>query len=251
MRNIKLTIEYDGTDFQGWQLQRQNLRTVQGEIEKVLQIIFKKHIRVFGSGRTDSGVHALGQVAHFKIDSKIPTEEIVPALNGNLPKDIAVLNAEEVDDQFHAQFSARRKAYRYTILYRSSRSALRRDFCLHIPYRLNVALMRREAKTLVGRKDFRSFMASDPHLKMDPADKNTIRTVYAFSIRRQGDCLHLDIEANGFLYKMVRNIVGTLLAIGSGKLPPGSMTDILRKKSRLAAGMTAPAKGLRLVRVRY
>src|SRR3989338_11342713 len=136
MRNIKITIEYDGTLFNGWQIQNSQNRTVQGEIEKALRKIFKKPIRVLGSGRTDSGAHAKGQVANFKVDSTMPTAEIVSALNGNLPEDIVILDAKEVAANFHAQFDAKQKTYRYTILNRKPRAGIDRHFCWHYPYKL-------------------------------------------------------------------------------------------------------------------
>ena len=253
MRNIKITIEYDGTLFNGWQIQNREDRTVQGEIEKALQKIFRRSgsgpIRVFGSGRTDSGAHAKGQVANFKIESLMPATEITNALNGNLPEDIVILKSEEVNLDFNAQFSAKRKTYRYTILNRKSRGVIERNFCWHYPYKLNLSLMKEEAKALIGKKDFRSFMASDPHEKIK--DKSTVRQVYEAKVAKKGAFLWIDITANGFLYKMVRNIVGTLVEVGTGRLPPGSVNAILKKKNRIYASDTAPAKGLCLLNVSY
>lgn len=257
-RNIKLTIEYDGTDFNGWQIQnhRRNSsnsrkRTVQGEIEKALKKIFKKPVKLYGSGRTDSGVHALGQVGNFKTTSKMPTDEIIRALNANLPEDIAILNAEDVASDFHAQYSAKSKTYRYTVLNRAGRCAQQRDFCLYFPYKLNLTAMREESKCLIGRKDFRSFTASDPARRKAGKDNNTTRTVKKIAIRKKGDAVTFDIQANGFLYKMVRNIVGTLLDIGTGRLPKGSIKKILAAKNRDSAGNTAKSKGLALLEVCY
>lgn len=247
LRNIKLTIEYDGTYFKGWQIQTNGARTVQGEIEAALKEIFKKAIRLIGSGRTDSGVHALGQVAHFKTASSMPLKEIRGALNANIPTDVAVIKAEEATPNFHAQYSAKSKTYRYTILNREARGARDRHTCLFYPYTLNLRRMRAEAKALIGRKDFRSFQASDPLRK----EKGTVRTVKALTIKKQGDYIHVDITADGFLYKMVRNIVGTLLEAGSGRLPKGSIRQILAKKNRAFAATTAKPHGLTLVRVEY
>jgi tRNA pseudouridine38-40 synthase len=261
MRNIKLTIEYDGTCFKGWQIQKKNQRTVQGEIEKALKKIFKEEIRLIGSGRTDSGVHAVGQVANFKISSPMPAARIKRALNANLPADIAILDARETDSLFHAQYSVRSKTYRYTILNRDVRSARERHSCFFYPYPLNLRLMREEAKSLLGRKDFKSFEAADTAGK--GGDKaclsasalgrqaGTVRTVRRVKITKKGDFIFIDIEANGFLYKMVRNIVGTLLEIGGGRLPKGSIKTILRKRNRLFAGDTAKPHGLTLWEVRY
>lgn len=250
MRNFKLTIEYDGTDFQGWQVQSGKNRTVQGEIEKVLKILFKKKTRLMGSGRTDSGVHAQGQVAHFKAVTRMPTEEMVRAFNANLPDDIAVLSCEEVPLSFHAQHSVRRKTYRYTIVNRLVRPVLKRRDAVHVAHPLNLSRMRKEAKALIGKHNFRAFMASGSSLQLAPA-KETVRTIHRIDIRKQGEDMTLEIEADGFLYKMVRNIVGTLLAVGSGKLPPGSTALILKGKDRTRAPATAAAKGLCLVQVVY
>jgi len=261
-RNIKLTIEYDGTNFCGWQTQtarngstkqtnRSAHRTVQGEIEKALKKIFKKNLNLAGSGRTDSGVHALGQVAHFKMSSSMPVEEMQSALNANLPEDIAIIKIEEVPLDFHAQYSVKSKTYRYTILNTNSRCAQQRNFCLYYPYKLNTRRMREEAKYLIGCKDFKSFTASDPAKCKANKKENTVRTIKRLAITRKGENLIFEIEANGFLYKMVRNIVGTLLEVGRGKLERGSIKQILSQKDRNAAGNTAKPKGLALLEVRY
>ena len=248
MRNIKLTIEYDGTYFHGWQVQEASKRTVQGELEKACRKVFKKRRRIIGSGRTDSGVHALGQIAHCKVETHLTADEIVRALNASLPQDIAIIKAEFAGKKFHAQYSAQAKTYRYTILNRRGRSPLAQNFCHFYPYPLNVALMRKETKALIGRKDFKSFQATPAR---EDKEKSTVRVVKKIIISKKGDFILIDIQANGFLHKMVRNIVGTLLEIGSGRLPKASMKRILQKKSRLAAGRTAKAKGLCLMEVKY
>ena len=173
------------------------------------------------------------------------------ALNGNLPQDIAILKAQAVSPNFHAQYSTKRKAYQYTILNRKTPCTQQRHLCLHVVQKLNLSIMRKEAKSLIGKKDFRSFMAMDTTQRSPLNEKNTIRTIYRLDIKKRGDFVTITVEANGFLYKMVRNIVGTLLAIGKGQLPQGSMKDILNKKNREFAADTAPAKGLCLVDVRY
>ena len=249
-RNIKLTIEYDGTDFKGWQVQARGSRTVQGEIEKALKTIFKETVRVIGSGRTDSGVHALDQVAHCQTRSSLPTSDIQRALNANLPEDIAILKVEDVKKDFHAQYSPKSKVYRYTILNRSYRCAHERKFCLHYPHKLNLSRMRQEAKALVGKKDFKSFQASDPRKPLHKRG-STIRHIKQVTIRKKNDFITIDIEADGFLYKMVRNIVGTLLDVGTGKIPKGSIKKILAQKNRMFASTTAKALGLTLYRVNY
>ncbi len=251
MQNIKLILEYNGTKFSGWQMQTPDKRTVQGEIEKALLIIFKKEIRINGSGRTDAGVHALGQVANFKIDSPMKPQEIVRALNGNLANDITILSAENVSVRFHAQHSAKRKTYRYTILNRPTRPAIDKDFVLHIPYKINLSAMRKEAKVLIGKHNFISFTATDSAQKGKLTAKETTRTIHALNIRKKEDFITIEVTANGFLYKMVRNIVGTLLDVGTGLIPQGSVKKILRAKSRLAARETAPSKGLALINVIY
>lgn len=251
MRNIKLTIEYDGTNFSGWQLQTPDMRTVQGEIEKALSKIFKKDIRINGSGRTDAGVHALGQVANFKLDSPMKPEEIIRALNGNLPDDISVLGAEKVSTRFHAQHSAKRKTYCYSILNRPTRPTIDKNFVLHIPYKINLSAMRKEARILLGKHNFISFTATDSAKRGKLTTRDTTRTIYALDIQKKKDLITISITANGFLYKMVRNIVGTLLDVGTGLIPQGSVKKILTAKSRLAARETAPAKGLTLINVVY
>ncbi|MBI3617874.1 MAG: tRNA pseudouridine(38-40) synthase TruA [Candidatus Omnitrophica bacterium] len=248
LRNIKLTLEYDGTDFYGWQVQIKSRRTVQAEIEKALKKIFKKHTTLFGSGRTDSGVHALGQVANFHAETKLPITTIQTALNANFPKDIAVVGIEEVGPRFHARFSVKSKTYRYAILNRPARCAIERRFCLFYPYPLNLRSMRAEARALAGRHDFRSFQAANPSRD---EKATTVRTVHRIEIKKKDDFIYIDIEADGFLYKMVRNIVGALLQIGRGKLSKGGMRQILKRKDRSVAPAPAKAQGLTLVEVKY
>lgn len=251
MRNIKLTIEYDGTQFKGWQIQKRNQRTVQGEIKRALEKILKEPVTVIGSGRTDSGVHALGQVANFKTHSQRTAKELLNALNANLPEDVAIRKVEEVDTRFHAQFTVKSKTYRYTVLNRVARSAQLRNFCLFYPYKLNIRIMRQEAKALVGRKNFKVFAAADSGKSNRDKTTNTIRTIKRVAIQKEKDFIYIDIEADGFLYKMVRNIVGTLLAIGSGKLPQGSIKAILHKHDKRNVSPPAKAKGLCLLEVKY
>ena len=253
MRNIKLTIEYDGTHFNGWQVQDKKKRTIQGEIQEALSQIFKKKIGILGSGRTDSGVHAIGQTANFKTTSPMTPRQILKALNAILPEDIVITKTQDVPEGFHARYSAKSKTYRYTILNRESRSPHLRNFTSFYPYRLDLRLMRQEARALIGKKDFRSFQASDPFMKRagQSQEKTGIRTMKKIDIKKRGDLIHIDMEADGFLYKMVRNIVGTLLQVGSGRRPGGSVKKILQEKRRSAAGPTAPSEGLCLVEVKY
>lgn len=249
MRNIKLTIEYDGTDFNGWQIQAKGNRTVQDEIEKTLQKIIGKKIHIYGSGRTDSGVHALGQIANFKTTSTIPSEGILRALNTYLPNDISILNIEEAKTKFHSQFDAKKKTYRYTILNRQEACAINRRFCTHIPHKLNTHRMRKATKDLIGRHDFKSFVASNPAKR--GKKESTIRHIYRADLKKRGDYLTFEIESNGFLYKMVRNIVGTLIDIGSKQRPTTNMKTIISSQDRTMAGNTAPSQGLCLIEVKY
>lgn len=251
MPNIKLTIEYDGTRFQGWQSQNQGQKTVQDEIETALKKICKETIRLIGSGRTDSGVHAQAQIANFKTKSKRPVEEYINALNGNLPHDISITQAEIVPANFHAQYSAKKKTYRYSILYRQHRSALQQRYAYHVNTKLNLRLMREEAKCLIGKKDFASFQTADPQKKREGKTTSSTRTITALKITQKGDMIFIDITANGFLYNMVRNIVGTLLEIGMGIKAKGSLKEILKKKDRSFAGHTAKPQGLMLMSVDY
>lgn len=247
MRNFKITFEYDGAEFAGWQIQGQGERTVQGDLEAVLLKVFKQPIKVIASGRTDSGVHAQGQVVSFKADTRMKPSEIQRALNSLLPADIAVHEAKEVKGDFHAQYSVHEKTYRYTVLNRKHRSVFLRDRVYFYPYPLHIARMRKAAKHLVGRHDFKSFQAYDP-LR---AERQTVRTIKKITIKKEGDLVHIEITADGFLYRMVRNIAGTLLAIGSGQLPLDEMSKILKAKNRKAAWDTAPAEGLCLMAVKY
>ncbi len=251
MRNIKLTLEYDGTNYVGWQTQLAKgkwqiaNRTVQETIEKALKKILVEKVYLIGSGRTDSGAHALGQVANFKTKSNLPISDIKRALNAVLPPDIAIQKAEEVSLDFHSRFAVKNKIYRYTILNSPQRSVGLRNFYYHYPYKLNLSAMRQAGKLLSGKKDFKSFQASD---KKERRSKKTIKNL---SLKKQGDFIHFDIEADGFLYKMVRSIVGTLIEVGRGKLQPREIPRILRRKNRKFAGPTVPAKGLALLKVIY
>ncbi len=249
MRNIKLTIEYDGTHFKGWQIQAQNQRTVQGDISKALKKILKEKVSLTGSGRTDSGVHALAQVANFKTSSRIAISELQKALNANLKDDVSIIAIEEVSEEFHAQYSAKSKTYQYTISNQKIRPAQRRHFCFWYPYKLSLQKMREEAKAFLGRHDFKSFQATDPAKRGQKRD--TVRTIKKLTISKKNDIIIIEIEANGFLYKMVRNIVGTLIEVGNEQLPKSSIKMILSQKNRTAAGITAKAHGLMLKSVAY
>ncbi|MDP3042416.1 MAG: tRNA pseudouridine(38-40) synthase TruA [Candidatus Omnitrophota bacterium] len=251
MRNIKLTIEYAGTHYYGWQVQngkkadyRAN-KTIQHVLEQVLKKILQENIQLTVAGRTDSGVHALGQVANFKSASRMPLARLHWAINCLLPKDIKVTRIKNVGLDFNSRFSAKSKLYRYTILNRKYSSALLANRVHFFNHPLDIRLMRREAKVLLGRHNFTSFQAADTR------QHNPLRTIKRIKVSKDKDLLHIDIQADSFLYNMVRNIAGTLLEIGRGRFPKGSMEKILKARNRKLAGPTLPAKGLFLVKVRY
>jgi tRNA pseudouridine38-40 synthase len=249
LKNILLKVEYDGTAYKGWQTQRlgskSHVSTVQGAIEAALSQILQKKVCLIGSGRTDSGVHAQEQTANFKTQFDIPLSKLKKSLNSMLPDDIRIKSLKRAADDFHARFSAKSKLYRYTILNRSYGSAFLRNYVLHFVLPLDVTLMKKEAGQLLGKHDFKSFQASDKK------PRSSVRTIKKISVMQKKDFIYIDIEADGFLYNMVRNIVGTLIEIGRGKLPPGTMKKLLRKKDRTHAGPTAPALGLCLMKVNY
>lgn len=243
-RNIKLVLEYDGTNYCGFQRQK-NAKSIQGTLERVLSRLCNQKIRVIGSGRTDSGVHAEGQVANFHTTSRIPCKQFLRALNGLLPEDISVREVTEVRPFFHARFGAKRKLYRYRVLVSAVPSALMRNFVHHVSVPLNLSLMRKGARLLQGRHDFRSFQA-----KAD-VTKTSVRKIWHLSIVKKGNLIDFLIEADGFLYNMVRNIVGTLLLVGAGKLSLDALDKILAARDRRKAGPTAPPEGLTLLKVFY
>ena len=244
MRNIKLTISYDGTRYKGWQLQK-NGWTVQAEIEKAIKKVLGKQYRVHGASRTDSGVHAKAQVINFKTSSNIPVSKIPLALNSVLPEDVAVIKAEEVRIDFNPQFDAKSKHYRYYILNSNKRDPFSEKYLWRVPSKLNASLMNKEAKVLIGRHDFKSFQATDKR------ERSSVRKITRISVKKKKETIAIDVEADGFLYNMVRNITGTLVDIGRGYLPPGSMKKILKAKDRTKAGPTAPPQGLFLMEVKY
>lgn len=245
MRNIKVIIEYDGTDFYGFQYQP-NVPTIQGELERVISRIVKEQVTVYGSGRTDAGVHALGQVINFRTNGTIPTDRICVAMNSLLPRSIAAIHACEVDEEFHARYSAKSRLYRYDILNRDVRSAILGRFCWHVPQPLNVEAMEEASRCLVGMHDFAAFTSGDRD-----EDGPTVRNVMFAAVRREGEHVLFEIRANAFLRSMVRTIVGTLVEIGLGKRPVSEMAEILCSRDRRRAGRTAPPQGLCLVEVEY
>jgi tRNA pseudouridine38-40 synthase len=254
MRNIRLTIAYDGTDFHGWQRQPK-APTVQSCLEAALERIVGSAVKVVASGRTDAGVHAAKQVANFKTSSPIPCPNLRQAVNDLLPPTVRVNEADEVSDEFHARYAARSKTYRYRILQAPVNSPFIARFVYHYPYPLNRGRMAEAARLIEGRHDFASFAGScgtnegiAPELP-----PSTMREIFASRIlyRARTSILVYEVCGNGFLHHMVRNIVGTLIEVGRGKLEPGDMVRILQARDRTLAGPTAPALGLCLMRVEY
>ena len=244
MRNIKLTIEYDGKDFNGWQKQPNKLN-IQGEIERAIELVTGEKVELIASGRTDAGVHALGQVANFKINKEIPIEKIPYALNSQLKKSIIIKSAEEVDEDFHSRYKCKRKTYRYLINNSEQGSAVYRNLQYHFDKKLDENKMNEAAQYLVGTHDFKSFKASGT------SSKSSVRTIYNANVKRDGELIIIELTGNGFLYNMVRIIAGTLVDVGVNKTEPDKIKELVEKKDRLLAGKTLPPMGLYLVNVNY
>lgn len=245
MQRYKCTVSYDGTGFFGYQVQP-NKRTVQSELEEALLKLHKgKEVKVTASGRTDAGVHAKGQVIHFDTDLRIPDDRWPLALNSLLPDDISILSAEKAEDSFHARFDAAGKEYRYFLYLSKQRDPFSRHYAFQFPYQVDVEQMREAGRLLLGRHDFTSFCSA----KTEMEDK--VRTIKEITINQEGDMLSFRFIGNGFLYNMVRILVGTLLEIGSGDRNVEEIPELLRKKDRRLAGKTAPAHGLYLWKVFY
>ncbi len=242
MKNYKLVLGYDGTDFRGWQRQPED-RTVQGVLEEAVFKVTRKRTVVHGAGRTDAGVHALGQVAGFRGAFKLTDAVLLRALNAVLPEDVRIFSLEQAPPDFHARTSARSKLYRYRIVLAPQPSPLDRRYVLHWPYPLKVGAMREAARLFVRTADFSAYSSN--------RDRSPVRTVTRSELRRSGDELVYTIESRGFLRYMVRTIVGTLLEVGRGRIRPEDIEGIFRGKDRSLAGATAAAKGLTLVRVDY
>ena len=250
MRHFKLTIAYDGTDFHGWQMQG-NKPTLQGEIVNVLQRLTQEKIFLHGAGRTDAGVHALGQVASFKTESPIPAGNLLKALNDILPASVRVLEAAEVDSEFHPRKSARAKTYRYRLYRADICPPFLARYVWHHPYPLNEEAMKQAAVEVIGEHDFTSFAAVDPERGSENAPSCNVRRIFSSAWRRAGDEFVYEVRGTGFLHHMVRNLVGTFVLVGKGTLSPSEMVRILEARNRSAAGSTAPASGLYLVGVEY
>jgi tRNA pseudouridine38-40 synthase len=242
MQNYKIIISYDGTEYQGWQRQP-GKRTIQGLLESALEKISAKKIPVIGSGRTDAGVHAEGQVAHFKVNSRLENEKFRQAFNGILPSDIRIRSLKKASSDFHAIKSARSKIYRYRIFNSRDISPFTIRYVLQRTASLDIAKMDEAAKLFVREADFTSFSSNR---LLYP-----IRDVTRSEIRKKGKEIAYTVEANGFLRYMVRSIVGTLIEVGRGKLAPGQIHDFFKLNKRSPLCPTAPAKGLTLLRVKY
>lgn len=244
MPTLKATLAYDGTAYRGFQLQSGE-DTIQARLESALSKMAKEPVRVTAAGRTDSGVHAFGQVAHFRLPRPIPPRGILEGLNSMLPEDIRIREVSEAEDDFHARFDARSKTYRYYFDRAPVPSPFRSRFTLHYPYPLDRSALDDGASRFLGERDFAAFRASSC------AARTTIRRCTASMFLEEGEELVFEIEASGFLHHMVRNIVGTLLDVGRGKRAPSALESVFASRQRTEAGPTAAAKGLHLVKVRY
>lgn len=244
MRNIKIKIEYEGKNFNGWQKQPDKLN-IQGEIERAIFDVTGEEVELTASGRTDAGVHSLGQTANFKMENNMPIEKIPLAINSKLKKSIRVQTAEEVDGRFHSRYNCKGKKYRYIINNAPIESALYKDLELHISQRLDIEKMREAVKYFVGKHDFSAFKSSGT------SSKNSIREIYKAEIIEDGDRVKIELTGSGFLYNMVRIISGTLVDVGLGKTKPNQISDIIESKDRAMAGKTLPPQGLYLVEVYY
>jgi len=245
MRNIKLVIKYDGTKYKGWQRLGNSDMTIQDKIEKVLSRMTEEKIEIIGSGRTDVGVHALGQVANFITNSTMSNKEMKEYLYHYLPDDIVVDKVEETDERFHARYNVKSKTYVYRIWNDKYHDPFLRKYIEHIPQRLDIGAMEKGAAFLIGEHDFTSFRSSKSK------KKSNIRTIYSIDIKRERELLEIVIKGNGFLHNMVRIIAGTLVEVGLGKLKPSAVKEILEKQDRIEAGPTLSPRGLHLLEVEY
>jgi len=244
-RNLLFTIEYDGSGFHGWQIQP-NVNTVQGTMEKALSKVFGVPVELDGTSRTDAGVHAIGQRATFSGEFGIPTERIMFAANNMLPGSIHISKVTEVPDRFHARFDAKAKTYRYVIHNTHHRNVFDRNYCWYVGPKLNIAAMKEAAAHFVGTHDFKSCQSTG-----GPEKHSTVRTISDLQVNQNEEKITIDVTGDGFLYNMVRIIVGTLTEVGLGRIKPDQIEGILQSKDRERAGRTAPPQGLYLVQVYY
>lgn len=245
MRNIKITIEYDGKNFAGWQTQP-GKESIQGELKKAIFDITGEEVEVIGSGRTDAGVHALGQVANFHTDSSIDVSKIPYALNAKLKNSIVIKKAEEVSDRFHSRYNVKQKTYMYIIRNAEFPSALNRYREFHVPQGLNFENMEEALSYFKGTHDFKGFMSSGGNKK-----KTTVRTLTKCSIKKKNEIITIELTGDGFLYNMVRIICGTIVDVGLGKIDASDIPAIIESKDRKKAGRTLPPHGLYLKEVKY
>jgi len=244
MGRIALGLEYDGTQFAGWQVQPKQ-RTVQGCLTDAISFVANHPVKTVAAGRTDSGVHALQQVVHFDTDAKRDQRNWILGLNTHLPKDVNVVWAQSVDDDFSARFSAQSRSYRYLILNRVSRSAIRHNKMWWYFQSLDIKLMQAGADLLVGHHDFSAFRAKECQAH------NPVKTMEYITISKQGDCIAIDVKAQSFLHHMVRNIVGVLVPIGEGRKPVSWALEVLESRDRAQGGITSPPEGLYFVNADY
>lgn len=245
MRNIRLLLQYEGTRYQGWQRQKSTDNTIQGKLETLLSRMCGENIELHGSGRTDAGVHALGQVANFHTECSMSVEDMLCYINNYLPEDIAVVELTEAAPRFHSRLNAVGKHYEYRIINSGIPDVFRRRYALEVHESLNIAAMERAAEFLLGEHDFKSFTSSKK------GKKTTIRRIDEIKIKTEGDVLCFSFKGNGFLHHMIRIMMGTLLEVGMGKRSPDSIDEVIEARNRESAGMLVPAKGLILVEVYF
>lgn len=244
MRNIKLTIEYDGTSYGGWQKQKNN-RTIQQCIEEAIKLLTGEEVELIGSSRTDAGVHAKGMVANFITNSKIPSDKFREAINTKLPDDIGIIKSEEVDRNFHSRYDSKGKTYCYTLVNRYEKVCIGRNYVYQVRDELNYNLMKEAAKYFLGKHDFKAFKTNGSSVK------TSVRTINGLELELKGDVIKIFVSADGFLYNMVRIIVGTLIEVGKGKIKPEDIESIIKNGDRSKAGPCVPPNGLVLEKVFY
>lgn len=245
MRNIRLLLQYEGSRYQGWQRQKPNDNTIQGKLETLLSKMCKEEIALQGSGRTDAGVHALGQVANFHTSSEMSLEEMLSYINTYLPEDIAVIQIAEAAPRFHSRLNASGKCYCYRVINSEVPDVFLRRYALQIPETLEVAAMKRAAAHLLGEHDFKAFTS------LKKSKKSTVRRIDSIDIAKEGSLITFTFRGNGFLHHMIRILMGTLLEVGMGKREADSIPELIANGSREQAGELAPAKGLTLMEVYY
>lgn len=244
MRNIKLTIEYDGTSYGGWQKQKNNI-TIQQCIEEAIKLLTGEQVELIGSSRTDAGVHAKGMVANFITNSQIPADKFREAINTKLPDDIGIIKSEEVDKNFHSRYDSKGKTYCYTLVNRYEKICIGRNYVYQVRDELNYDLMKKAAKYFLGKHDFKAFKTNGSSVK------TSVRTISGLELELKDDVIKIFVSADGFLYNMVRIIVGTLIEVGKGKIKPESIERIIKNGDRSKAGPCVPPNGLVLEKVFY